>query len=73
MPVDTHPAVAAQLVAMVDAFLLRQREALPPLVQVAQPRVNLAVVDSSCGSTGYLDVTLRLFYTEVRTQCLSTS
>lgn len=43
-----NPAVAAQLVAMVDAFLLRQREALPPLVQVAQPRVNLAVVDSSC-------------------------
>lgn len=43
-----NPAVAAQLVAMVDALLLCQREALPPLVHVAQPRVNLAIVDSSC-------------------------
>lgn len=73
MPVDTHPAVAAQLVAMVDAFLLRQREALPPLVQVAQPRVNLAVVDSSCGSTGYFDVTLRLCSHLCTKRCLSTS
>lgn len=45
--VSTHPAVAAQLVAMVEAFLLRQREALPPLVEVAQPRVDLVVVYSA--------------------------
>lgn len=29
---------------MVEAFLLRKREALPPLVDVAQPRVDLVVV-----------------------------
>lgn len=45
--VATHPAVAAQLVAMVEALLLREREALPPLVDVAQPRVDLVVVDSA--------------------------
>lgn len=32
---------------MVEAFLLRQREALPPLVEVAQPRVDLVVVYSA--------------------------
>lgn len=47
MLVSTHPAVAAQLVAMVEAFLLRKREALPPLVEVAQPRVDLVVVYSA--------------------------
>lgn len=47
--VSTHPAVAAQLVAVVDAFLLGQRETLPPLVEVAQPRVDLAVVHSTWG------------------------
>lgn len=46
---STHPAVAAQLVAMVEAFLLGQREALPPLVEVAQPRVDPALVHSACG------------------------
>lgn len=45
--VSTHPAVAAQLVAMVEAFLLGQREALPPLVEVAQPCVDLVIVHSA--------------------------
>ena len=49
LPVCTHPAVAAQLVAMVDAFLLGQWEALPPLVEVAQTRVDLAIVHSTWG------------------------
>lgn len=41
--VATHPAVAAQLVAVVDALLLGQREALPWLVEITQPGVDLAV------------------------------
>lgn len=45
--VSTHPAVAAQLVAVVEAFLLCKREAFPPLVEVAQPRVDLVVVYSA--------------------------
>lgn len=44
---STHPAVAAQLVAMVEAFLLGQREALPPLVEVAQPGVDLVIIHST--------------------------
>lgn len=43
-PVCTHSAVAAQLVAVVEAFLLCQREAFPPHVEVTQPRVDLAIV-----------------------------
>ncbi|CAB1333753.1 unnamed protein product, partial [Coregonus sp. 'balchen'] len=39
--VATHPAVAAQLVAVVDALLLGQREALPWLVEIAQPGMSL--------------------------------
>jgi len=46
--IPTHPAVAAQLVAVVDALLLGQREALPPLVEVAQARVDLAIVHPTC-------------------------
>lgn len=34
---------------MVDAFLLGQWEALPPLVEVAQPRVDLVVIHSTWG------------------------
>jgi len=45
--VPTHPAVAAQLVAVVHALLLRQRQLLPPLVKVAEPRVNLAFIDAT--------------------------
>lgn len=44
---STHPAVTAQLVAMVEAFLLGQREALPPLVEVAQPGVDLVIIHST--------------------------
>lgn len=46
--IPTHPAVAAQLVAVVDALLLGQREVLPPLVEVAQARVDLAIVHPTC-------------------------
>lgn len=50
--VFTHPAVAAQLVAVVEALLLRQRQPFPPLVEVAQPRVNLVVVHPTWGAKG---------------------
>lgn len=44
---STHPAVAAQLVAVVEAFLLGQREALPSLVEVAQPCVDLVIIHAT--------------------------
>lgn len=47
--VSTHPAVAAQLVSMIDALLLSQREAFPLLVEVAQTGVDLPVVHSPLG------------------------
>lgn len=43
-----NPAVAAQLVAVVDALLLGQREALPWLVEITQPGVDLAVEHAAC-------------------------
>lgn len=46
-PVATHPAVAAQLVAVVEALLLGQGEALPPLVEVAQSGVDLALIHAA--------------------------
>lgn len=42
------PAVTAQLIAVVHALLLRQRQTLPSLVKVTQPRVQLPVVDAAC-------------------------
>lgn len=42
------PAVAAQLVAVVNALLLSQRQSLPPLVEVTQPSVDLSIVHPSC-------------------------
>lgn len=47
MLLSTHPAIAAQLVAMVEAFLLGQRESFPPLVEVAQPCVHLIIIHST--------------------------
>lgn len=42
----THPAVATQLVAVVDALLLGEGESLPTLVEVAQAGVDLAIKDT---------------------------
>lgn len=44
---STHPAVAAQLVAVVEAFLLGQREPLPSLIEVAQPCVDLVIIHAT--------------------------
>lgn len=45
--VCTHPAVAAQLVTMVHSFFLSEGQAFPPLIEVTEPRVNLAVVHTT--------------------------
>lgn len=44
----THPALAAQLVAVVDALLLRQRESLPPLVEVTEASIEPALKHTAC-------------------------
>lgn len=51
----THPASAAQLVAMVDALLLCQREPLPPLIQVAQSCVDFAIIHTTWKKEGKQD------------------
>jgi len=56
-----HPAVTAQLIAVVDALLLRQRQTLPSLVKVTQTRVQLPVVNTTCTHhTQHTHVTLEL-------------
>lgn len=44
-----HLAVAPQVVAVVQALALGQRELVPPLHEVAQSCVHLAIVDAACG------------------------
>lgn len=43
-----NPAVTAQLIAMIDAFLLSQRQAFPPLIEVTQSSVDLTVMNTTC-------------------------
>lgn len=45
--VSTHPAVAAQLVAMVHSFFLSEGQTFPPLVKVAESCINLSVIHTT--------------------------
>lgn len=43
-----NPAVTAQLIAMIDAFLLSQRQKFPSFIKVTQSSVDLTIVNTTC-------------------------